>query len=159
MVTHSQELKQVDPIVKKALAKNAGVAGGLIPVLQVVQEHYGYLPEGVLEVVADELEVPLSTILGVATFYSQFYLAPLARNLIKVCHGTACHVAGAEQISASVGRTLGVGEKEATQDKKFSYERVNCIGCCSLAPAAMVNKDTHGCLTPGTVKDVIKKYD
>ena len=151
--------KKLDPSVEKALIKYGSAEGALIPVLQQVQNSYGYLPQEVLRAVSRELKTPLSEIMGVATFYSQFSLEPKARKVIKVCHGTACHVSGAQIITKNFESELGIEENEATADKKFSLERVNCLGCCSLAPVVMVNQDTHGRLTPEKVKEVIEKYE
>ena len=155
----SAEDQRLDPSVEKAVERYKSVQGALIPILQEVQNVYGYLPKEVLRGVSKELKTPLSKILGVATFYSQFSLEPKARNPVKVCHGTACHVSGAAAITKKFEETLGIKENEATADKKFSLERVNCLGCCSLAPVVMVNQDTHGWLTPDKVKEVVDKYD
>ena len=102
--------------------------------------------------------VPLSQIFGVATFYAQFRLRPVGRNVIKVCHGTACHVANANSITKALEDQLQIGDGETTPDRAFTLEKVSCLGCCSLAPVIMVNKDTHGNLKPADLKKVLKPY-
>lgn len=158
MAISTEEKRGLEPSILKILEKYKKISGALVPVLQEIQNTYGYLPQEVLENISQALETPLSEILGVATFYGQFSLEPRARNMIRVCHGTACHVSGAGDITESFEAKLGIKEKEATNDRKFSLERVNCLGCCSLAPVVMVNQDTHGRLTPQKVKEVIRKY-
>ena len=136
-----------------------GKDGSLMPILQDVQNIYGYLPENVLNKVSKETNTPMSRIYGIATFYSQFRLDPVGRNLIRVCHGTACHVSGAENISLALETELGVKDGGTSDDTQFTLESVACLGCCSLAPVIMVNEDTHGNLSPDKSKKVIKKYE
>ncbi len=136
-----------------------GKDGSLMPILQDVQSIYGYLPETVLGTVSKETNTPMSRIYGIATFYSQFRLDPVGENLIRVCHGTACHVSGAENITLALETELGVVDGDTTEDKQFTLESVACLGCCSLAPVIMVNEDTHGNLTPDKSKKVVKKYE
>jgi len=97
-------------------------------------------------------------IYGVVTFYSQFYLSPRGKNIMRVCHGTACHIGGAERISEAVSEELGVDEGATTEDGEFTVERVACLGCCSLAPCVMVNDETHARLSPRKIKRMVKKY-
>ncbi|MBA7615141.1 NADP-reducing hydrogenase subunit HndA [subsurface metagenome] len=104
------------------------------------------------------MDIPLGRIWGVVTFYGQFYLSPRGRNIIKVCHGTACHIGAAEKITDALYQELGVDEGDTTEDGKFTVERVACLGCCSLAPCVMINEKTHGRLTPRKIKKIIKKY-
>ncbi|MDI6791886.1 MAG: NADH-quinone oxidoreductase subunit NuoE [bacterium] len=132
--------------------------GSLIPVLQRAQAIDGYLSKPVMSRVAGELGLYESDVYGVATFYTQFRFAPLGENIVKVCHGTACHVSGAEEISDSLCNHLKVEEGETTADGKFTTERVVCLGCCSLAPVVMVNEETYGRLTSDKVKKVLDKY-
>jgi len=130
----------------------------LIPVLQEIQAEYGYLPEAAMDVVGRSLNLSVTQIFAVVTFYKQFRLTPQGEHLIKVCHGTACHVAGAEGLSVALRQDLGVGDGETTGDRKFTLESVACLGCCSLAPVIMVSDDTHGRLTPDKAKKVVAKY-
>jgi len=94
----------------------------------------------------------------VATFYAQFRLKPIGKHLVRVCHGTACHVAGANDITQAVEKHLGVPTGETTRDRLFTIETVACLGCCSLAPAVMIGSRTHGNLSPSSMVKVLKKY-
>jgi len=135
-----------------------GEGGVLIPALQQAQAEDGHISrERILEI-HRKTGIPLSHIWGVATFYAQFRLRPVGRNIIKVCHGTACHVAGANGISKSLEDQLKIGNGETTPDRLFTLETVSCLGCCSLAPVIMVNKDTHGNLKPTGLRKVLKPY-
>ncbi len=136
----------------------AGEEGTLIPLLQQAQEEEGYLTRDRLQKIQRESGIPLTHIYGVASFYAQFRFKPVGKYLVRVCHGTACHVSGANDISASVEKHLAIGNGETTPDRLFSVETVSCLGCCSLAPAVMVNKATHGNLTPSSVVKVLKRY-
>jgi len=129
----------------------------LIPKLQHIQEEKGFLPKESLEELSVELGIPLSSIYGVATFYTQFRFTPLGKYVIKVCHGTARHVNGADKISEAVTEVLGVNEGETTPDGLATIERVACLGCCSLSPVIMVNDRVYGKLTSDKVRDVLTK--
>ena len=144
--------------VKQMVAAHEKKPASLIPVLQDVQQEYGYLPREALDIVARGLNLSVSNIYGVATFYKQFRLVPQGEHLIKVCHGTACHVAGAEGISVVLRSDLDVEDDGTTDDMKFTLESVACLGCCSLAPVITVGEDTHGRLTPDKAKKVVSKY-
>jgi NADH-quinone oxidoreductase subunit E len=135
-----------------------GQEGRLIPLLQRAQETDGYLTRERLLEIQRETGIPLSSIYGVATFYAQFRLKPVGKNLVRVCHGTACHVAGAKEITEAIEEALHVRNGETTADRQFTLETVSCIGCCSLAPVIMVNNDTHGNLAPRQLKKVLKQY-
>jgi NADH-quinone oxidoreductase E subunit len=132
--------------------------GALIPLLQDAQEAYGYLDEKIMRALARGAGYQLSQVYGVATFYTQFRLEPIGEHLIRVCHGTACHVAGAELISEEVSNLLGVKDGETTPDMKFTVESVMCVGACSLSPIMIVDEDTHGKLKPANIRKVLKKY-
>ncbi|MEW5767248.1 MAG: NADH-quinone oxidoreductase subunit NuoE [bacterium] len=132
--------------------------GSLIPVLQQAQAIQGYLSKPVMSRIAERLGIYESDVYGVATFYTQFRFTPLGKNIVKVCHGTACHVNGAEGISDSLCRHLKVKEGETTEDGKFTTERVACLGCCSLAPVVMINEETYGRLTSDKVKKILDRY-
>ncbi len=131
--------------------------GSLIPLLQETQKNFGYLPKKVLQEISDYLEVPLSRIYGVATFYSQFRFEPIGKYLIKICHGTACHVSGGINISQAIREEFGVQEGKTTEDGSVTLERVACLGCCSLAPVIMINDKVYGKLTPDKVRKLAKK--
>ncbi len=136
----------------------AGQEGKLIPLLQKEQATEGYLTRDALQRIHDETGIPLTQIYGVATFYAQFRFTPVGKHLVKVCHGTACHVQGAPDISEAIHDELGVGNGQTTPDRLFTIETVSCLGCCSLAPVIMVGSRTHGSLTPASVKKVMKGY-
>jgi len=136
-----------------------GKRGALIPVLQKAQDLYGFLPKEVMRHVADGLDIPLSQVYGVATFYAQFHLKPRGRNIIRVCLGTACHVRGANKILEKVQDHLKIKSGETTEDLRFTIEPVACIGACGLAPVMMVNDDTHGRLTPDKIPILLDKYE
>jgi len=130
----------------------------LIPLLQKLQETYGYLPQDIIKRLSERTGIFVSKIMGVVTFYSQFRLQPVGDNIIKVCFGTACHVIGAENVADAICRELGVKLGGTTDDKMFTVESVACLGCCSLAPVLMINDETHGRLTPDTARQVIKDF-
>ena len=130
----------------------------LIPLLQDVQNIYGYLPEAALQEVADFIGIPLSRVYGVATFYNQFRLTPLGENIIKVCRGTACHVKNSANILFALETALNIKAGGTTRDKKFTVEVVNCIGACSIAPVIMVNDDYYGRITVKDIPGIIKRY-
>lgn len=129
--------------------------GAVIPVLQKAQEIYGWLPEEVLRVVAEGMNVPLSKIYGVATFYSQFYLKRRGRHIVQQCDGTACHVRGAARIIDMVEKHLGIKAGETTPDYRVTYEVVYCLGSCGLAPVAMVDDKMVGQLVPEKMIEVL----
>ncbi len=128
------------------------------PVLQRAQEVYGYLPPEVLKEIAGGLRIPLSQVYGVVTFYAQFRLTPVGKNLIRVCHGTACHVQNAEGLTEAIEGELGIKSGETTSDRLFTIESVACLGCCSLAPVIMVGEKVYGKLSTDKVRKVVKEY-
>jgi NADH-quinone oxidoreductase subunit E len=158
MVTCGVEPKAPDVDLKKVdevIAQHGAGAGSLIPVLQKSQDALGYLPKQALDRIAQGLRVPASSVYGVATFYAQFRLKPVGKYIIKVCHGTACHVASGQKITEAFERELQVKDGETTQDRKFTLESVACLGCCSLAPVAMIQKETFGRLSGDSVAKVL----
>jgi NADH:ubiquinone oxidoreductase subunit E len=130
----------------------------LIPVLQKLQETYGYLPQDVIKRLSERTEIFVSKIMGVVTFYSQFRLKPAGKNIVRICFGTACHVIGAENIADAICRELKIELGGTTEDKMFTVEAVACLGCCSLAPVIMINDETYGRLSPETAGSVIKEF-
>jgi NADH-quinone oxidoreductase subunit E len=135
-----------------------GQRGALVPLLQGAQAIYGYLPEEVMRRVAKTAGEPLSKALGVATFYSQFRLRPHAKNTIRCCHGTACHVSGAARISEEIEKHLGIHAGENTADMLYTMEEVHCVGACGMAPVVMINDRAHGKLTPESAVKVVKEF-
>lgn len=132
--------------------------GALIPLLQSAQDSYGYIPEKVIHYISELTGTPAADIYGVITFYAQFRLKPLGKNLIRICEGTACHVNGAKSVLSILQDELGISVDETTEDGLFTLQSVACLGCCSLAPVMVINNDTHGNLTVDKVKKIIKKY-
>ena len=126
--------------------------GRLIPMLQKVQQALSYLPCEAMQIVAEYLEIPVSEVHGVATFYNQFRFNPPGKYPIKVCLGTACHVKGGDIILENFERKLGIKEGETTEDREFSIERVACVGCCALAPVALVGEAVQGHMAPSKVE-------
>lgn len=149
-------------VIRPICEKNAGKPGALITILQEVQAAIGWLPEAAMEAIARETGIPASRIYGVATFYSQFRLEPKGRHTVRVCQGTACHVAGAAAVVADVCDHLGIEPGQTSADGLFTVEPVACLGCCSLAVAVMVDETTHArmdaCKTLA-VLDGIRKED
>lgn len=129
--------------------------GSVIPVLQEIQDTYGYIPPAVIPRIADNMGISISDIYGVVTFYSQFKLKPAGKNTIKVCHGTACHLNGADLLANAIARITGAHEGETSNDGKFTVEKVACLGCCSLAPCVTCNDEIHGGLKPDDIDKVI----
>ena len=140
------------------IKENRDKQGVLMPVLQEAQVKFGYLPNEILEIVSKDLNIPLSEIYGVATFYSQFTFIPKGENNISVCLGTACYVKGAEKVLAEIENVLGIKCGGTTSDLKFSITPTRCIGACGLAPVININDDTHGKLKPEDIKAIIEKY-
>ena len=134
-----------------------GKKDDIIPLLQTVQEEYGYISEDAMLDIARFIRVPESKIYGVATFYAQFRFTPVGKNRVLVCRGTACHVKGAAEILEQIERELDINVGETTSDRKYSLETVACIGCCSLAPCIMVNKKVEANMTPQKVSKLFKK--
>ena len=132
--------------------------GALMPVLQKAQEVFGYLPEEVQIKIAEGLDIPLTRIYGVASFYSQFTLNPGGENRVSVCLGTACYVKGAQAVLDAVVGKLGCEPDGITPDGKFSVDAMRCIGACGLAPIMLVNDDVYGKITPEEVPAILDRY-
>jgi len=133
--------------------------GNLMPVLQGIQDEYGYIPKPTIDLVAERLNVYPSQIFGVLTFYAQFHLKPRGRFIIRVCVGTACHVQGAPRIVETFFDKLGIGHAETTPDLRYTFEKVACLGACGMAPLAMVNDSTYGAMTVQKVDQIVADYN
>lgn len=133
--------------------------GDIIPLLQKIQDAYGYVPREVVADVSRETGIPASWIFGVATFYAQFRLEPGGRHTIRLCRGTACHVRGATIVQSALETHLGVADGQTTPDLKFTFETVACLGTCFLAPVMMVDEDYYGELTPTKAPRALKSYE
>ena len=136
---------------------NAG-PNDLVPILQEVQKAYGYLPKSILMAVSDRTGISASQIYGVATFYEQFYLEPHGRHTIRCCRGTACHVRGSTNIINAITLALGIEPNETTEDMRYTFETVACLGTCFLAPVMMINNDYYGHLTARKIKSILERY-
>jgi len=131
----------------------------LINVLHKCQQHFGYLPAEVQEVVSDELVVPVAKIYGVVTFYSFFTMTPKGKYPISICMGTACYVRGAEKVLDEFKKELGIQVGETTKEGKFSLSSLRCVGACGLAPVVLVGDKTYGRVAPDDVKGILKEYE
>jgi NADP-reducing hydrogenase subunit HndA len=151
--------KEQEAKLMEVIAKHKESRGALIPVLHEAQEIYGYLPIEVQTMIAEGLDVPLSKVYGVVTFYAQFSLYPKGKYNIAVCLGTACYVKGSGDIIEKFKQRLGIEVGECTPDGKFSIEATRCIGACGLAPVLTVNDDVYGRLTVDDVDDILAKYN
>ena len=151
----SQEEETILKDITQKLSSFVKKRENLIPILQMIQERHAYLPAGALKMVATYLNVHPSRVYGVATFYNQFRFHPPGRHPIKVCLGTACHVRGGDIILENFERKLGIQDGETTPDKEFSIERVACVGCCALAPVAVVDDTVQGHMAPSKVEGLI----
>jgi NADH-quinone oxidoreductase subunit E len=151
-VQDGQDLSLLEPL----LAKYKGKKGNLIPLLQGAQDIYGFIPPEVFRKLSVETGISLSDFYGVATFYAQFRLHPVGKYIIKVCHGTACHVQNAVEITESLEESLRVKDGETTDDRLFTLESVACLGCCSLAPVMMIADQTYGKLTGNEAIKIVK---
>jgi len=144
--------------VKDITKKFKDMKGALIPILHEVQKLFGYLPEEALQVVSEEINISMSEIYGVSTFYSQFTLEPKGEHIVKVCLGTACYVKGAQDILERFASVLEVEVGKTTSDGKFTLEAARCLGACGLAPVLMVDDKVYGRLIPDDVIRIIEEY-
>ena len=153
------EAKQVDlNKLTLIIEKHQEKKWSLIPLLQEVQETFGYIPPETIEPIAEALNMAPSKVQGVITFYAGFSLKQKGRNVLKVCRGTACHVKGSRSILRYVQKELNLEEGETSEDFQFSLETVACLGACFLAPTMMVNRDYYGKLNPTKVTSVLGQY-
>ena len=148
-----QTKNSIDEIIKK----NGKQEGAAIPILQDIQKNYGYLSIKHLKEVCNKTDIKHNRIYGIATFYSQFKLSPTGEHIIKICKGTACHVRGADNLIDSLKEELRIDVGETTADNKFSLETVACLGCCSLAPAVMIDDKVYGKLTATKLKQILRE--
>lgn len=144
--------------LRAVIEKHRNERGCLMPVLHEAQEIYGYLPAEVQTIIAEELNIPLSEVYGVATFYTQFSLQPKGKHRISVCLGTACYVKGSDKILAAVEKELRISCGECTPDGRFSIDSCRCVGACGLAPVMMIDDDVYGRLTEKEVPEILAKY-
>ena len=156
--TRKEDMKNQFSNFKVELWKYQGESGALIPLLQSAQESYGYIPESAIDHISEIVGIPSADIYGVITFYSQFRLKPMGKNIIKVCDGTACHVNSSTAIIKTIESELQISNDETTEDGLFTLQKVACLGCRSLSPVIMINDETYGLLTPKKVQQILKDY-
>jgi NADH-quinone oxidoreductase subunit E len=145
--------------IDQIIDKHNGEDSSLIQVLLEIQSENHWLSKEALDRVGEKLQVPLTRILHIATFYKAFSLVPKGRHEIHICMGTACHVRGAPRVLDTVQDLTGIRPGETDLDLKFSLETVNCLGCCALGPVVEIDGKTHGKMAPAGAADVLKKYD
>ncbi len=154
--THSAEQKDRAHKIEKIVKKHDHKRGAAIPILQDIQQAFGYIPKEELTKVSLMTKIPESDLYSIVTFYSQFRLHPIGEHLIHVCHGTACHLAGAEEITNALHRELDIQAENTSPDGKYTVEKVACLGCCSLAPVMTLDGETYGRLTPEKAVKIAK---
>ena len=155
--TEGEELKEVDlTLMDPFIERYKNTRGNMIPLLQHTQELYGFIPPAAFLKLEKETSLKLSDMYGVASFYAQFRLKPVGKVIIKVCHGTACHVQNVTAITEALEEELMVKDGETTKDGIFTLESVACLGCCSLAPVMMIGEETYAKLSGKMAKDVIR---
>lgn len=161
-ISERKKVKKVDRStrmkVEEIIEKHKDVQGAIMPVLHEANETFNYLSEPVLRVISHDMDVPLSTVLRIATFYNTFNLKPRGKYSITICTGTACHVKRAANIVSTFEEQLGIKAGETTEDMQFTLDAVRCIGCCGLAPVLTVNKDVYGLMTLKKVPELIEQY-
>ncbi len=150
-------MEQVSTNFNFKLWRYDGKPGELIPLLQSAQDHYGYIPERAMEQIAQATGIHASRIYGVITFYNQFRLQPMGKYEVRICMGTACHVAKSQTLLDILEDELGIHDGETDEEGLFTINSVACIGCCSLAPVMVVNDETHGSLDTRKTRRIIKK--
>lgn len=147
-----------DERLRRVIEKYKDAEGALIPVLHEAQEIYGYLPKEVQQRISEGLDIPMSEIYGVVTFYTQFSIYPKGQYQVAVCLGTACYVKGSGDIIDKIKQKLGIDVGQCTDDGKFSLDATRCIGACGLAPVLTVNDEVYGRLTVDDVDEILAKY-
>ncbi len=154
------EAKVEPEVVLDWIKKIGSDSSSTVPLLQAVQSKYGYLPRTAMDLIIQNSDITGSQVYGVATFYSQFRLKPVGRHIIRVCHGTACHVSGADRLDTSLRHILNItGEEQYTAENgSYTIEKVACIGCCSQAPVMVISDEVSGNLTGANAQRALKKH-
>ena len=150
-----EQITKLDSII----AKFKGKPGGLIPVLEEAQVALEFIPIAVQKRISAGLNLPLSRVYGVVTFYSFFTMTPRGKHTVRVCLGTACYVRGGKELTDVLEKQFGIKQGETTADRMFTLESVRCLGACGLGPVVVVDEDVHGRLKPGKVKEVLSQYN
>jgi NADH-quinone oxidoreductase subunit E len=151
----AMELVKVDEIIAKYPSRRSV----LIQLLLDIQSEFNWIPKEAVQRISERIQVPVSQIYRIASFYKAMSLLPRGRHVINACLGTACHVRGATRVIDKLEESLGIETGQTTKDMKFTLERVNCLGCCALGPVVVVDKDYHGKMTPAKVEAVLKDYN
>jgi NADH:ubiquinone oxidoreductase subunit E len=154
MAVTDVDLSVVDTMVERYGTESDAA----IPILLGLQDAYGYLPMEALQYIAEKTNITPGQLYGVVTFYSRFRLEPVGKHIIRVCHGTSCHVRGAVNITQAIDEELGLDGEGTTEDMKFTVEKVACLGCCSLSPVIMIDETVYGGLTRNKARRVIKRW-
>ena len=149
--------KRILEVIREDWTPGHDAAGDLIPLLQKVQEAYGYLPVPVLTWLSGQTKIPTSRMFGVITFYSQFYTEPQGKHNVTCCRGTSCHVGGGRKIIDTVKSTLGIDDGETTEDMMFSFETVACLGTCAISPVMVVDKEYYGRMTTRRAEMILRQ--
>jgi NADH:ubiquinone oxidoreductase subunit E len=129
----------------------------ILAMFQDIQREYNYIPREAMNVLSEQLDVPLCKLYGIATFYKSLSLRPKGRNIIKVCDGTACHIRSSQLIMDELEKLLGIKPGETSRDGEFTLETVNCLGSCAIAPVMVINETYYGKVTPAKLRDIINK--
>lgn len=145
--------------LNEIIAKYKGKPGGLIPVLEEAQVSLEYLPISVQKKIAEGLNLPLSRVYGVVTFYSFFTMTPRGKHTVRICLGTACYVRGGKALADTLKKEFGIEEGETTPDRMFTLESVRCLGACGLGPVIVVDENVHGRVKPAKVKEILTQYN
>lgn len=132
--------------------------GALLNLLLEVQDKYNYLPKEALEEISSRLNIPLSRLYSIATFFKNFSLTPRGKHIINICMGTACQVWGGQRLVDKIGEKLNMKPGETTEDLNFTLETINCPGCCGLAPVVVLDKDVHGKVTQNKLLSLVKEH-
>ena len=151
-------MSDIETRVDKIVDRYGGDPSHLLAVLQDIQTEFNWLPQEALKRVSKKMNVPMTRISGLATFYQAFHLEPRGKYVCQVCMGTACHVRGAPRILDELERELDIKAGETTKDMLFSIETVNCVGACAMGPLVVVNGEYHGLMTPAGVQKMVKKF-
>lgn len=144
--------------LKKVISEMKDNDGPLIPIMHHAQDMFGYLPYEIQALIAVEMDIPMTDIYGVATFYTHFIMEPRGETLVGVCMGTPCYVRGSREIVEKLEEELGIDLGETSADRKFTLDITRCMGCCGLAPIIVVNKTVYGNLSPEDIPSIMSEY-
>ena len=158
MALTKEQMEAKTAELKVFIDAQKGKKGPLMPIMQKAQELFGYLSLETQSLIAEALNIPVSEVYGVATFYAQFSLEPKGDNIISVCTGTACYVKGAQAILDKLEAVLGITDGQTSKDGLFTIQNARCIGCCGLAPAMTINEHVYGKVTAAQIPEILESY-